>query len=227
MKQLPLAVRLRDGAQFASFLPGPNGEALAAAEALAAHAAGRIYLHGAPATGRSHLLQAICAAVPGAGYFPLGDLRPLGAGVLEGAEQMPLVALDDLDAVAGDGEWERQLFALYNAGLASGARLAVAAGAPAAEISIGLPDLRSRLAALPHYALRPLDDAQQRAALAARAARRGMELPEETLQYLQNHFARDMGRLTALLDRLDRASLEAQRRVTLPFIREVLEDKPA
>lgn len=223
MKQLPLAVRLHDGAQFASFLPGANGEALAAAQQLAAGGAGRLYLHGAPATGRSHLLQAICARVPGAGYFPLGELRALGAGVLEGAEQMPLVALDDLDAIAGEGEWERQLFALYNAALASGQRLAVAARAPAAELSLGLPDLRSRLGAMPHYGLRALDDAQQRAALSLRAAARGIELPEETLQYLQNHFARDMARLTALLDRLDRASLEAQRRVTLPFIRQVLE----
>lgn len=223
MKQLPLAVRLHDGAQFASFLPGPNGEALAAARALAAGATTRLFLHGASATGRSHLLQAICAEVAGAGYLPLAELRSLGAEVLEGAEQMPLLALDDVDAVAGDAAWERQLFALYNAAVSSGQPLVVAARAPAAELAIALPDLRSRLGAMPHYALRALDDAQQRAALALRAAARGIELPEETLQYLQNHFARDMARLTALLDRLDRASLEAQRRVTLPFIRQVLE----
>jgi DnaA family protein len=227
MKQLPLAVRLHDRAQFASFLPGPNGEALAAAQALAGGTgAARLYLHGAQSTGRSHLLQAICAGAPGAGYFPLGELRALGPDVLEGAEALPLVALDDLDAVAGEAEWERRLFGLYNACLAAGRRLAVAARAPAAELAIALPDLRSRLGAMPHYALRPLDDAQQRSALAARAAARGIELPEETLQYLQNHFARDMTRLTALLDQLDRASLEAQRRVTLPFIREVLERQP-
>lgn len=223
MRQLPLAVRLHDRAQFASFLPGPNGEALAAARALATGGVTRLYLHGAHATGRSHLLQAICAGVPGAGYFPLAQLRELGAGVLEGAGELPLVALDDLDAVAGDAAWERQLFALYNALLSGGRRLAVAARVPATGLAVALPDLRSRLGAMPHYALRPLDDAQQRAALAARAAARGIELPEETLQYLQNHFARDMARLTGLLDRLDAASLEAQRRVTLPFIREVLE----
>jgi DnaA-homolog protein len=107
--------------------------------------------------------------------------------------------------------------------VAGGSRLAVAALHPAGEMPIVLPDLRSRLAAMPHYALRPLDDAQQRAALAAHAAVRGIELPDETLQYLQHRFARDMSSLAALLDRIDVASLEEQRRVTLPFIRRVLE----
>jgi DnaA family protein len=91
-------------------------------------------------------------------------------------------------------------------------------------LPLALPDLRSRLAAMPHYALRPLDEAQQRAALQARAAVRGIQLPEETLQYLQRRFARDMGSQYALLERLDSASLAAQRPLTVPFIRSVLDE---
>lgn len=224
MKQLPLGVRLRDRAVFTGFVPGSNAEGLAAAQRLAAGTGGRLlYLHGAGGTGRSHLLQAICAATPGAGYFPLRELRGLGPEVLDGIESLPLAALDDLDCIAGDAAWERQLFALYNACMANGCRLVVAAAQPAGEIAVGLPDLRSRLAAMPHYALRALDDVQQRAALAVHAAARGIELPDETMQYLQHRFARDMSSLAALLDRIDVASLEEQRRVTLPFIRRVLE----
>ncbi len=224
MKQLPLSVRLQDRAVFASFVAGPNAEGLAAARAMAAGDAALLYLHGVTGAGRTHLLQAICAATPGAGYFPLQDLRDMGEAVLEGIAALPLVALDDVDAVAGRTGWEQGLFGLYNECRARGVRLAVAAAAPAGELHLQLPDLTSRLAAMPHYALRPLDEAQQREALLVRAAQRGIELPRDTLLYLQRRFARDMGSLNRLLDQLDLASLEEQRRLTLPFIRRVLGD---
>lgn len=223
MRQLPLSVRLQDRAIFASFLAGANQEALAAARGVAAGTMPLLYLHGSAGAGRSHLLQAICAAVPGAGYFPLAGLREMGETVLEGVAALPVVALDDLDAIAGDPAWERRLFNLYNECRAAGARLAVSAAVPARNLPLTLPDLASRLAAMPQYALRPLDELQQREALQLRAAQRGIELPTETLLYLQRRFARDMGSLNRLLDQLDLASLEEQRRLTLPFIREVLE----
>ncbi len=222
MRQLSLGMRLHDRAVFASFLAGGNALALAGAKQLAAGAEPLLYLHGPEGTGKSHLLQAICAAVPGAGYFPLLQLRQYGADVLEGASQLPVIAIDNLESVAGDREWEQQLFGLYNDCLARGARLAVAAAVPAAHLGVSLPDLRSRLAAMPQFALRPLDETEQRAALQLRGAMRGIELPEETLLYLQRRFARDIGSLHELLDRLDLASLQEQRRVTVPFIRAVL-----
>jgi len=236
MKQLPLGVRLQDRAVFASFFPGANGEAVSAARAVAtsARSAGRVtasvaapmllYLHGLEGSGKSHLLQAICADVPGSAYLPLTRLRELEPGMLQGMDALPLVALDDPETIAGAAEWERGLFSLYNACQSSGTHLAVAAGVPAIDLPLELPDLRSRLAAMPHYALKPLDEAQQREALAARAAARGLQLPEETLHYLQRRFARDMASLYALLERLDAASLEAQRPLTVPFIRRVLGD---
>ncbi len=227
MRQLPLGMRLQDRAVFASFLAGGNGLALAAARQFAAGSGDALfYLHGIEGTGKSHLLQAICAAVPGAGYFPLAQLLDLGPGVLEGAARLPAIAIDNLDVVAGDPHWELPLFSLYNDCLACGTRLAAAAPVPATQLGFSLPDLRSRLAAMPQFALRALDEAQQREALKLRAAQRGIELPEETLLYLQRRFARDMGRLHELLDRLDLASLREQRRLTVPFIREVLGERP-
>jgi len=223
LRQLPLGIRLQDRAVFASFLPGSNALALAAAQQLAGMLGeSMLYLHGVAGTGKSHLLQAICAAVPGSAYLPLTQLRDHGPEVLDGTAQRAVVAVDDLDAVAGDADWERALFRLYNDCLGGGARLAVAAAAPAMHLHIGLPDLRSRLAAMPQFALRLLDEAQQREALRLRAAQRGIELPDETIQYLQRRFVGDMARLHELLERLDLASLQQQRRLTVPFIREIL-----
>jgi len=226
MQQLTLGVGLRDRAVFDSFLEGNNRQAVAALRDMAAGGGPAIYLHGVRGSGKSHLLQALCATQAGAAYFPLRDLARLGPGVLEGSAALPLLAIDDLEEVAANPDWEQALFALYNDRMGRGARFVIAAAVPATELGLALPDLRSRLAALAHYALRPLDEAQQREALQLHARARGLELPGETLLFLQRHFARDMTRLSALLDQLDAASLAEQRRLTVPFIREVLERQP-
>jgi DnaA family protein len=222
LRQLPLGIRLQDRAVFASYLAGGNAAALAAAQQLAAGDADLLFLHGITGTGKSHLLQAICAAVPGSAYLPLRQLRDHGPDVLDGVAQLPAVAMDDLDSIAGDPAWELRMFGFYNDCLANGTRLAMAASTPALHLALRLPDLSSRLAAMPQFALRPLDDLQQRDALRLRAVQRGIELPEETIQYLQRRFVRNMGQLHELLDRLDLASLQQQRRLTVPFIREIL-----
>ncbi len=226
MRQLPLGVRLQDRALFGSFLAGANGQALAAAQALASGADSLLYLHGIEASGKSHLLQAMCADCTGAAYLPLRTLRALAPETLDGLAGLPLVAIDDPDAIAGEMPWEQHLFSLYNECMAAGTRIAVAARMPAIDLPLALPDLRSRLAAMPHFALRPLDEAQQRSALLARAAARGIQLPEDAVHYLQRRFARDMASLSDILERLDAASLEAKRPLTLPFIRSVLGDHP-
>jgi len=221
MRQLTLGVRLTDRAVFGNFLEGDNALALAAARSLAqAPGAAGLYLHGMGGSGKSHLLQALCVAVPGAAFLPLGTLAELGPGVLEGAAALPLVAIDDLQQVAGDAAWEQALFGLYNERRGMG--MAFAASGPATRILVRLPDLTSRLAALPHFGLRPLDESQQRQALQLRARSRGFELPDETVAFLQRRFPRDMGQLAVILDELDAASLAEQRRVTVPFIRQVL-----
>ena len=227
MEQLPLGVRLRAASTFASFQPGPNGPLVAALEARAASAGlAPLWLYAAPGAGRSHLLQATCARAGAlgrrAGYLPLAAPWP-AAEMTAGLEQLVVVCLDDLERVAGDAAWERALFALYNDLAERGGNLVISAGAAPAALRIVLPDLASRLAACIVWQLRPLDDAEQGLALLARARTLGIELPEETLQYLQRRLPRDLGALCDALDRLDAAALSQQRRLTVPFVRSVLQ----
>jgi DnaA-homolog protein len=227
MRQIPLGVRLHDRTVFASYLPGDNSLALATLQRMADGSGDRsLFLHGVTGSGKSHLLQALCAAVAGSGYFPLAQLLGSGPDVLDGADQLAAVAVDDLHVVMGIATWERCLFNLYNNCEARGTRLVVAARQPATGLGVALPDLRSRLASMPHFALRPLDEAQQREALQLRAALRGLELPDETVRYLQRRYARDMSSMQAMLDKLDAASLQEQRRITVPFIRQVTGETP-
>ena len=226
MQQIPLGLRLPDRAVFASFLPARNAEALAHARRIAAGAAqGLTWLCGPPAAGKTHLLQAICAAAGArvaAGYLPLRELAPLGVGVLEGVPQLACLCVDDVDAIAGRLEWERALFGVLREIEDAGATLVMAAAAPPALMPWALADLGSRCAAAAVLQLRALDEAEQQAALQLRAQLRGVELPAQTLRWLQRHFPRDMRSLYELLDTLDTAALAAQRRLTVPFIREVL-----
>jgi DnaA-homolog protein len=226
MQQLPLGVRLPDRAVFASFLPARNAQAVDHLRQVAdAHVAGTTWVCGSEGAGKTHLLQAVCAQAnthTSAGYVPLRELGKLGVGVLDGLRQLGCLCLDDLDEVVGQLEWERELFGLWREIEEGGGQLVTASQSPPALLQWALPDMGSRFSASAVFQLRVLDEAEQQAALQLRARLRGFELPDETSRWLQRHYPRDMRRLYELLDTLDEAALVAQRRLTVPFIREVL-----
>lgn len=221
MKQLALGVRLRADAVFDSFWPGPNGEIVAA---LRAPSTTPLWLWGAAGSGKTHLLQAVCAATgESAAYFPLARSLALPPEALAGFERSAVLCIDDADAVAGDLAWERALFRVFNEAAELRTRLIFAAAAPPRQAEWRLEDWRSRAAAGVVYQLRELDDAGRVEALRLRAAQRGLQLPYETSEYLLKRMPRDLRSLFEVLDLLDEASLAAQRRLTIPFIRDALE----
>ncbi len=230
MDQLPLGLRLADRAVFDTFWPAGNEQLLVHLKAVASGAAtGVTWLAGAHASGKSHLLQAVCALAPASrrcGYFPLAQLAALGPAALEGLPRLDLVCLDDVQRAAGDADWQRALFGLHRELEDSGGALLAAATEAPALLPWGLADLGSRFAAAAIFALRPLEEAAQREALMLRAKVRGFDLPEDVARWLQQRYPRDMGTLYRLLDTLDSAALVAQRRLTLPFIRSVLLQRP-
>jgi DnaA-homolog protein len=221
MKQLALGVRLRADAVFGSFWPGLNGEAVAA---LRTPDSGPLWLWGAPGSGKTHLLQAVCAAAgEAAAYFPLDRSLALPPEALAGFERTRVLCIDDVDAVAGDLPWERMLFHLFNEAAELRTRLIFAAAAPPRQAGWSLEDWRSRAGSCVVYQVRELDDAGRVEALRLRAAQRGLQLPYETSEYLLKRMPRDLRSLFDILDKLDEASLVAQRRLTIPFIRDALE----
>jgi len=228
--QLPLGVRLRDDATFANYYPGANAAALGYVECLCEANAGwaesLIYLWGAEGVGRSHLLQAACLRFEQRGelavYLPLGEVVDHGPALLDNLEQCELVCLDDLDALAGRADWEEALFHLFNRLRDAGRRLLLSASASPRELAVGLPDLQSRLSLALVFQLQQLSDEDKLRALQLRASRRGLHLNDEVGRFILTRGARSMSALFELLERLDQASLQAQRKLTIPFLKETL-----
>lgn len=242
--QLPLALRWPRRQRFEYFHAGTNAVAIAAVQHLAQQpGAPWVYLSGPTGSGKSHLLLAACHAASteaeslGAAaaatrsrrtvqYLPLGSISdPVAA--LRGVAGSELLVLDDVQTIAGQREAEHALFDLYNRARAEQTALLFAADVTVAKLTLTLPDLLSRLGACTQFSLKPLNDDERRDVLKSQASARGILLDDVVLDWLFARYARDLGALLDLLDRLDQASLAAQRRITVPFLRDFLREADA
>lgn len=227
-KQVTLPLNPTETFSFDNFYFGPQREAEQAITRFS-HADGVAYLYlCAPAgEGKSHLLMAAMHAAKKSGkhaaYFPLDVLvKTTSPAILDGIEQADLVCLDALDAIAGQLEWEEAIFHCFNRLQQAGTSLLVAASALPSELGLSLADLRSRLDTGTLYQLMPLQDSDKQQALMKQAAYRGLILPAEVAHYLLRHYGRDMASLMGVLQDLDKASLAAQRRLTIPFVKQAI-----
>ena len=224
--QIPLALRYPPDQRFDSFVAAPIG-ALAQLRALAERpGADWLFLAGASKTGKTHLALAVCAAAEQAGrraaYLPGTAAAGRVRDALEALDGNDVVALDGLERLVGDRDDEIALFDFHNRARASGMGVLYAAQSGPDNLALALPDLRSRLQQCARIGLSPLDDDGRRAVLRDRAQRRGLVLEDAAIDWLLTRTDRDLGALVGLLDKLDRASLAAQRRVTVPFLRKVI-----
>lgn len=227
-EQLLLRLRLRADATFANYVAGAaNAPALHALRTWLEQPEGGIfYLFGAPGCGRSHLLQAAChlQATTAPVYLPLADFATAApAALLESLELAALLCLDDIDTVLTDPDWCEALFHLCNRVFAAGHKLLVSASVAPAQLDCHLADLRSRLSWGGSFRLHALDDAGRGEFLQLRARERGFELNAEVVAYILNRHSRDPVLLLRLLDELDRQSLAQKKRITVPFVRQIID----
>ncbi len=226
-RQEPLALYLEPSMGFHNLVRGDNSELIDTIYPLAqAHTPGFIALWGPPASGKSHLLQALCNRASEQGqtalYLPLQQILDGDPEALDAMASTAMICLDDLDAVIGRRPWQEALYRLYNGVQQASGCLVSASRTPPRELPLELPDLKSRLSWGPCYQVLQLGDEHKGQVLKQQAKERGLQLPDEAVNYLLNHQQRDLASLIGILDRLDRASLAAQRRLTVPFIREQL-----
>jgi DnaA family protein len=224
LSQLALPLKLLDHAVFDSFHAADNAELVSFLLGITDSRQGPgCFVWGPAASGKTHLLQAVCERTGDQSvYLPLAEFGDTGAEVLSGLAQRQFVCLDDLNCVIGKPDWEVALFDLWNQVADNAGVLIVSGNAPPKDSGIVLADLESRLSRLPVFRSRELDEPDRIKALKLRARFRGLELPDDTAAYLLSRSRRDMNSLYQLLDKLDTEALIAKRRLTIPFVREVL-----
>lgn len=192
------------------------------------------YIWGGKSCGKSHLLKAVnnhyLLNERSASYIPLTKSNYFSPNVLDNADQLDVICLDDIQTIVGNEEWELAIFDLCNQireqqGLFSQGKktlLLVTADRPPNQLAIDLADLRSRLTWGEVYKLDDLNDDQKRDILQQNAHRKGLELSDDVVNFLLKRVDRDLHLLLAKLELLDRASLQAQRKLTIPFVKEIL-----
>lgn len=227
MRQLTLNLHPNEKITFESFVVGENSELINALKNIFSNQEFFWYLWGEHSAGCSHLLQA-CANFAHqlqkkVMYIALSDFSNLSPDIVRGIDQYDLVLWDDVDAIVGLNEWEVALFHAYNQLQIAGAKLICTASMSPSSIPIQLADFRSRLAAGVTYQVKALSDDEKLTALQHRAKLRGIQLSDAVGHYLLSHCPRNLSDLFALLDKLDSASLEEKRLLTIPFVKAVLQ----
>ncbi|HKY69499.1 MAG TPA: DnaA regulatory inactivator Hda [Gammaproteobacteria bacterium] len=224
--QLPLGVGLRDDATLKNYFPGQNLQVWQHVTQVAKGQGERfLYLWGPPGVGCTHLLQGACLLANGLGraaFYMAGEDLLQNPDMLKGLEQIGLVCFDNIDVIAGNKAREEDLFHFFNRMRDEDKFLLVAGSHPPKELNLELQDLKSRLGWGVTYHLMSLSDDEKIAALKLRAKARGLMLSDDVGHFIVTRCDRSMPTLYAILDKLDNASLAAQRRLTIPFVKEVL-----
>ncbi|AMO37114.1 DnaA regulatory inactivator Hda [Thauera humireducens] len=225
MKQLVLDIRPDAPPTLENFVAGANAELVAMLSLQASLAtagqlpARHLYVWGAPGSGRSHLLRATVAMAREHGRpTHLLAAEDVEDGLPETADA--LVAVDDIDQLSPDAQIG--LFNAFNRSRGNGQSLLLTG--PVAPLGLRLrEDLRTRIGQCLIYEVQPLDDDSRATILATLAERRGLRLADEVVDFLLRHGRRELSSLLAVLDALDAASLERKRPITLPLLREMMQ----
>ncbi len=226
-QQIPLPLKLPDYAVWDAVYAGPNEMTIHDLQAFSTGQGEQfVFLAGELGTGKTLLLQTVCQTThhnqQTSLYLSLSEFVNYGPAVLENISAYQYVCLDDLEIVAGQSDWEDKLFILFNAIRDQQHHLLIAANAVPAQLTIALPDLQSRLQSGLVCQLKRLTDQELCDAFTYLAQHVGLSLPQDVSQFLLRRVPRTIGQLYNIFQKLNEASFAAERRLTIPFVKEVL-----
>lgn len=230
-KQLPLQFEFRANQTFNDFFAGSNLEIITHLQnSIKGKGEQQIFLWGDKGLGKSHLLQAACHQAQSikrsSFYLDLTNPTLANSSILKGLDTLDIVCLDNIDCIAGNNEWEVAVFNFFNRHRDSERTLIISASCLPNELVIQLPDLKTRLNWGLTLKLQPLDNHDRITALIFKANQMGFEISPQVGLFLLTHYDRDLSALWRLLAQLDQASLAAKRKLTIPFLKTILDDAP-
>ncbi|MBL1141665.1 MAG: DnaA regulatory inactivator Hda [Proteobacteria bacterium] len=211
----------------ASFLAGENKDLLKLVNLITSKEKNHsLYLWGESGTGKSHLLQAACKQAAEnklhVAYIPLKQLSELSAEMLHDLGELDLVCVDDIEYVAGQIEWQQGLTWLYNELRDNNHSMIISSNKSPTNINLEVEDLKSRLGWDQAAQIKSPGDDVKIQILKQKANARSFELSDDVIEFLIRRVERDMGSLIEVLDKIDHASLAAKRKITIPFVKELI-----
>ena len=229
-QQLPLSLSLSQHHSFDTFECAGNEELCSQLKKYISqkHSLPLVYVWSGATRGKTHLLNACCHLAHNkqltATLIPLSSNKAYTPDILLGLEDIDLVCIDDINAICGQADWERALFNLFNAIQERHGRLIVSATNKAESSNIQLADLRSRLGWGLTLHINQSNDTNRRAILQNMASQKGLKMPVDVAEYLLKRSHRDVASMVRLIESLDHASLSAKRPLTIPFVRQVIDN---
>lgn len=195
-------------------------------ELVTGHRPSRVmYVWGPPGSGKSHLLNACCRenrAMDRTSHYLSLESEVGTQKILEIVDPNSLVCIDNLECIDRHGDMQEALYHVYELQRAGQGRLLACGSSPLTEIELTLKDLESRLSSGGVFQISPLNDEEKKEALRIRAKQKGFALDDAVLNYILLHYSRQARDLFDLLDRLGSESLRHHRKITVPFIKDVI-----
>ncbi|MCH2472684.1 MAG: DnaA regulatory inactivator Hda [Gammaproteobacteria bacterium] len=226
MRQIPLDVSLSEYMTFETFYLGPNKSVV---DSLRDEKNQLIWLAGLEGFGKTHLLHAFLNSHEHENkkvlYLPMSESQDFTPDILDNLAQYDLVAIDDIENIIGDMTWEEQLLKFYEDSYSTRNKILITANDTPKGLNFLLPDLSSRFNLALIERLRPMNEDEMIKAILIHSKARGFDLPEDSAKYLINRVPRDVSVLVDMIKLLDYESLSMQRKLTIPFIKTVLDIK--
>ena len=226
MRQIPLDVSLSEYMTFETFYLGPNKSVV---DSLRDQKNQLIWVAGLEGFGKTHLLHAFLNSHEHENkkvlYLPMSESQDFTPDILDNLAQYDLVAIDDIENIIGYMTWEEQLLKFYEDSYSTRNKILITANDTPKGLNFLLPDLSSRFNLALIERLRPMNEDEMIKAILIHSKARGFDLPEDSAKYLINRVPRDVSVLIDMIKLLDYESLSMQRKLTIPFIKTVLDIK--
>lgn len=233
--QLALPVSFSENKTFDTLVHGDNSNAIEHLKSLVVPSSQNTlmpsqrlcFIYGPQSSGKTHVLLAIedfCSRQDvSVQYLNAALVSTFPVSVLEGLDNNQVLCIDNLHAIEANDEWQTAIFNLINQFLEGNKRLLLfSSKVPVKSLNFDLPDLLTRLTWGVNFSLKLLSDEHRRQALETHFQQLGVVYTDEAIQFLTLRGSRDMAKLVEALQMLDKASLESQRKITVPFVKSVL-----
>ena len=226
MHQIPLPVSISEYMTFESFHSSSNKVVI---DSIKDDKNKLLWIAGLKGSGKTHILQATINYMDNGInrllYLPMRESKDFTPDILDNLDQFDLVAIDDIENVIGDFSWEEQLLILYEELIHTKSRILISSSDTPQGLSFKLPDLASRFSLGLVDRLKPMNEEQMIEAISLHAKVSGFNLPQDVAKYLISRVPRDVSVLVDIIKLLDYESLSKQRKLTIPFIKTVLDIK--